>query len=64
MEKLFKKQQQCKARHMRIIKKRIYSEQSYKLGEDFIPDEYSRDGRLDINTDKPNSGDALNKEVR
>lgn len=49
---------------MRIIKKRIYSEQSYKLDEDFIPDEYSRDGRLDINTDKPNSGDALNKEVR
>lgn len=64
MEKLFKNQQQCKTRHMQIIEKRIYSEQSYKLDEDFIPDEYSRDGIVDINTGKSNSGDALNKEVR
>lgn len=64
MEKLFENQQQCKTRHMQIIEKRIYSEQSHKFDEDFIPDEYSTDGRLDINTDKPNSGDALNKEVR
>lgn len=53
-EKFFKKQQQCK---------RIYNAQSYKLDEDFIPNEYSRDGRLNINTDKQNSGDALNKKV-
>ena len=48
---------------MQVIDKRIYSAQSYKLDEDFIPDEYSRDRKLNINTDKQNSGDALNKKV-
>lgn len=63
MEKFLKKQRQCKKRYMQVIDKRNYSEQSYKLDEDLISHEYNRDGRLDINTDKQNSEDAINKEV-